>query len=235
VMQEPSKGDKIIEGQLKALTGGDPLTGRALYMDNVTFIPQFKLVVCTNEFMDVKSNDHGTWRRICVVEYMSLFTETPVSDDPDKPYQYKLDKYINEKFEQWAPIFAAMLVDRVYETDGNVNIPEMVRSASNAYREQQDYIAEFVHDRIVKSPTDCIQKTVLANVFKEWYNTNYGNRVPNMKEITTYMDKSICKQRNGVWSGVKIKFDSEFSRPMPHTGSGNTSGEDEDIEDIVDL
>lgn len=235
VMQEPSKGDKIIEGQLKALTGGDPLTGRALYMDNVTFIPQFKLVVCTNEFMDVKSNDHGTWRRICVVEYMSLFTETPVSDDPDKPYQYKLDKYINEKFEQWAPIFAAMLVDRVYETDGNVNIPEMVRSASNAYREQQDYIAEFVHDRIVKSPTDCIQKTVLANVFKEWYNTNYGNRVPNMKEITTYMDKSICKQRNGVWSGVKIKFDSEFSRPMPHTGSGNTSGEDEDIEDIIDL
>ena len=237
VMQEPSKGDKIIEGQLKALTGGDPLTGRALYMDNVTFIPQFKLVVCTNEFMDVKSNDHGTWRRICVVEYMSLFTETPVSDDPDKPYQYKLDKYINEKFEEWAPIFAAMLVDRVYETGGNVNIPDMVRSASNAYREQQDYIAEFVNDRVIKSATDCIQKTVLANVFKEWYNTNYGNRVPNMKEITAYMDKTFIKQRNGVWSGLKIKFDNDFSRPMhlTLTGSGNTSIADDDMDDIDNL
>ena len=234
VMQEPSKGDKIIEGQLKALTGGDPLTGRALYMDNITFIPQFKLVVCTNEFMDVKSNDHGTWRRICVVDYMSLFTETPVSNDPDKPYQYKLDKYINEKFATWAPIFASMLVERVYETGGNVNIPEMVKSASNAYREQQDYIAEFVRDRISKSATDCIQKNVLANVFKEWYNTNYGNRVPNMKEITTYMDKQFGKQRNGVWSGVKIVFDSEFSRvpSVQTTMSGSTSGEDDDMEDI---
>jgi P4 family phage/plasmid primase-like protien len=233
VMQEPSKGDKIIEGQLKALTGGDPLTGRALYMDNITFIPQFKLVVCTNEFMDVKSNDHGTWRRICVVEYMSLFTDTPVSDDPDKPYQYKLDKYINEKFAEWAPIFASMLVDRVYETNGNVHIPEMVKSASNAYREQQDYIAEFVRDRIGKSPTDCIQKNMLANVFKEWYNTNYGNRVPNIKEIIAFMDKQFGKQRNGVWAGVKIKFDGDFSRQtMPSIASGSTSCADEDMDDI---
>ena len=237
VMQEPSKGDKIIEGQLKSLTGGDPLTGRALYMDNITFIPQFKLVVCTNEFMDVKSNDHGTWRRICVVDYMALFTETPVADDPDKPYQYKLDKYINEKFAIWAPIFASMLVDHVYKTGGNVNIPSMVKSASNSYRERQDYIAEFAHDRIVKSATDCIQKNVLANVFKEWYNTNYGNRIPNMKEITAYMDKEFGKQRNGVWSGVKIIFDGDLLRNasaahIPQLGSGNTSGEDEDMADI---
>ena len=239
VMQEPSKGDKIIEGQLKALTGGDPLTGRALYMDNITFNPQFKLVVCTNEEMDVKSNDHGTWRRICVVNFMSLFTDTPVEGDADKPYQYKLDKYINEKFAEWAPIFASMLVERVYKTNGNVQIPEIVKSASNAYRERQDYIAEFMHDRVAKKPSECIQKNVLANVFKEWYNTNYGSRVPNMKEITAYMDKTFGKQKNGVWAGVKIIFDSELNRaPLEtdnvNTSSGSTSGEDDDQEEEIE-
>jgi hypothetical protein len=113
----------------------------------------------------------------------------------------------------------------------------MVKSASNSYRERQDYIAEFAHDRIVKSATDCIQKNVLANVFKEWYNTNYGNRLPNMKEITAYMDKEFGKQRNGVWSGVKIIFDGDLLRNAvaahtPQLGSGNTSGEDEDMADI---
>jgi hypothetical protein len=27
----------------------------------ISFIPQFKLVVCSNEFMEIKSMDHGTW------------------------------------------------------------------------------------------------------------------------------------------------------------------------------
>ena len=234
VMQEPSKGDKIIEGQLKALTGGDPLTGRALYMDNITFIPQFKLVVCSNEFMDVKSNDHGTWRRICVVEFLSLFTDNPVEGDADKPYQYKLDKYLNEKFAEWAPVFASMLVDHVYKTNGDVKIPDMVKSASNAYRERQDYIAEFVNDRVCKKPNECIQKNVLANVFKDWYNTNYGNRVPNMKEITAYMDKAFGKQKNGMWLGVKIIFDGDITR-LPTNSNGSTSCEDNDDEEDVDL
>jgi P4 family phage/plasmid primase-like protien len=224
VMQEPSKGDKIIEGQLKALTGGDPLTGRALYMDNVTFIPQFKLTVCSNEFMDIKSNDHGTWRRICVVEFQSLFTDNPVSGDIDKPYQFKLDKNINEKFTIWAPVFAAMLVDRVFETNGNVAIPDIVKAASNAYRERQDYIAEFVHDRIAKHPNECLQKNMLASAFKEWYSVNYGNRIPNMKEITAYMDKQYGKPKNGVWMGVGLIYDN-----VPNFQKGT---DDEDIDEV---
>ena len=73
VMQEPSKGDKINEGIMKEITGGDPIQGRALFKDTVTFIPQFKLVVCTNTLFDVKSNDDGTWRRIRVCDFMSKF------------------------------------------------------------------------------------------------------------------------------------------------------------------
>ena len=86
----------------------------------------------------------------------------------------------------------------------------------------------------MKKPNECIQKNVLANVFKEWYTTNSGMRVPNMKEITTYMDKQFGKQRNGVWSGVKIVFDTEFSRAssVQTITSGSTSGEDDDMEDI---
>ena len=211
VMQEASKGDKIIEGQMKALTGGDPLTGRALYMDNVTFIPQFKLVVCSNEFMDVKSNDHGTWRRICVVDFESLFTETPVSNDPDKPHQFKLDKHIDEKFNEWAPILASMLIERAFITMGDAQIPEIVKRASNAYRERQDYISEFIRDRIVRSPNDCVQKAMLANVFKEWYNTNYGMRIPNLKDVTAYMDKQFGKAKNAVWLGIRVVYDNEHT------------------------
>jgi P4 family phage/plasmid primase-like protien len=89
VMQEPSKGDRINEGVMKQITSGiDPIQARSPYMtQSITFIPQFKLVVCSNEFMEIKSQDHGTWRRIRVVDFMSLFVETPKQGDIEKPYQ----------------------------------------------------------------------------------------------------------------------------------------------------
>ena len=43
VMQEPSKGDRINEGIMKEITGGDPIQGRALFKETVTFIPQFNI------------------------------------------------------------------------------------------------------------------------------------------------------------------------------------------------
>jgi len=96
VMQELSKGDTINEGIMKEITGGDPIQCRALFKDSVTFIPQFKLVVCTNVLFDVKSNDDGTWRRIRVCEFKSKFTDHPYEDrafpEKDYPYQFKIDK-----------------------------------------------------------------------------------------------------------------------------------------------
>jgi hypothetical protein len=47
----------------------------------ITFLPQFKLVVTCNVFMEIKSNDHGTWRRIRAVPFKSLFTKNPTSGD----------------------------------------------------------------------------------------------------------------------------------------------------------
>jgi phage/plasmid-associated DNA primase len=96
VMQEPSKGDTINEGIMKEITGGDPIQGRALFKDAVTFIPQFKLVVCTNVLFDIKSNDDGIWRRIRVCDFMSKFTDNPYTNDKfpkdNFPYQLEIDE-----------------------------------------------------------------------------------------------------------------------------------------------
>mgnify|MGYP003863284531 CR=1 FL=1 len=86
VMQEPSKGDKINEGIMKEITGGDPIQGRALFKDTITFVPEFKLVVCTNTLFDIKSNDDGTWRRIRVCDLsITLLLNAGKLLQPDVP------------------------------------------------------------------------------------------------------------------------------------------------------
>ena len=219
VMQEPSKGDKINEGIMKEITGGDPIQGRALFKDAVTFIPQFKLVVCTNVLFDIKSNDDGTWRRIRVCDFMSKFTDNPYTNDKfpkdNFPHQFQVDKKIDEKFVLWAPIFISMLVDIGYKTSGRVIDCKQVLAVSDKYRESQDYLAEFAKERIQRTEEKrFIKKTEIIEEFKNWYVVNYGRTsLPNGREITDYMDKMYGKCNKGKWMNVQIIYediDDEF-------------------------
>lgn len=211
VMQEPSKGDVINEGPMKELVSGvEPISARGLYMhEPVTFIPQFKLIVCANEFLVIKAQDHGTWRRIRVVPFESLFTENPVQNDEDKPHQYKLDKHLKDRFPVWRETFAAMLVDRAYDTKGVVEDCPRVLAASDEYRKRQDYLAEFIADKVVRCVGATIRKSQLSEEFKVWFNINFGTKNPSPKDLHEYMDRQFGKQRSGVWSGVKLKMRGE--------------------------
>ena len=221
VMQEPSKGDKINEGIMKEITGGDPIQGRALFKDTITFIPQFKLVVCTNTLFDIKSNDDGTWRRIRVCDFMSKFLDKPYENE-DKfprdsfPHQFSIDKNIDSKFARWAPVLMSMLVNKSYENQGNVMDCKIVMSSSDKYREGQDYLTEFDKDMIIRHQGEKIKKTVLLEKFKMWYETNYGRgNMPKGKELNDYMDAKYGKCRrskgNVIWNNVKIVDDDDES------------------------
>jgi len=208
VMQEPSKGDRINEGIMKEITGGDPIQGRALFKDSMTFIPQFKLVVCTNNLFEIKSNDDGTWRRIRVVEFLSKFVEDPQSDDPDEPYQFKVDKKLDDKFDSWKVAMASMLIEKAKATKGNVDDCNMVLAKSNEYRNNQDYLSEFVKEKIVVATEGKIKKQEVYNEFKEWFTLQHGRNVPKGRELFQYLDKKFGKYKNG-WFGVEIHYELE--------------------------
>ena len=227
LMQEPQDGDQINEGVLKQLTSGfDPITARAPYMpEMVTFIPQFKLCVCTNVLMEIKSQDHGTWRRIRVVDFESTFDDNPVQGDPEKPYQFLKDHNIKKKFPVWREVFMGMLVDIAFKTEGLVNDCPRVLSASNSYKEKNDYIAEFIRDRIISDPNGKVSKSEITNEFSMWYKSIHGSTGgPSSKKVHVYMDKKYGNyDKKRAWAGVRINYDNE--------AIGGVSS-DQDIDDI---
>jgi P4 family phage/plasmid primase-like protien len=238
LMQEPQEGDQINEGVLKQLTSGfDPITARAPFMtEMVTFIPQFKLVVCTNVLMDIKSQDHGTWRRIRVVDFESLFTNDPYKEHPKdkKPYQFLKDTKINEKFPAWREVFLAMLVEIAFKTDGIVKDCPRVLGASNSYKEKNDYIAEFIRDRIVDKANGRVTKSEITNEFTIWYKSIHGNNgCPSSKKVHTYMDKKYCNYDvHRAWIGIGINYDNN---PVDVNDSNDDNDDSHDDIDTNDL
>ena len=213
VMQEPESNDVIHEGPMKELVSGvESITARAPYMITpVTFVPQFTLVVCCNQLMNVRTRDHGTWRRLRVVNFETLFTEKPVTDDPEKPHQHKIDYDIMSKFPVWRETFLAMLVDRAFKNQGKETDCEAVLAASSEYRDKQDFISAFVSERLMKNTGSMLKKTELTQEFKIWFEANCGSRAPSPKNLHEFIDKKFGRSRNGMWSNIKFVPDvSDF-------------------------
>jgi P4 family phage/plasmid primase-like protien len=215
VMQEPSKDAIINEGIMKELTGGDPLLGRALYCDSEIFIPQFSLVVCTNALFEIKSNDDGTWRRMKLVDFVSKFISEGETHTDDTQHVFLKDKSLKEKLPKWAPVFISLLVKIVCETDGEViDCPEVV-AASNKYRQSQDAISGFIMDKLIQVDNPYgVSQTSLNNVFKEWFQMNYGHRkVPKLSELIDVVNKKFGNRqaKSNKWYNFKIRIDDNDS------------------------
>ena len=207
VMNEPSKGDKINEGIMKELTGGDPIQARELYKSSFIFTPMFKMACCTNTLFDIESNDEGTWRRIRVVEFESKFVDNPSTDPKD--YEFAKDKDLEPKLIDWAPVFAAMLIDIVNKTNGIVKDCEEVLAPSKKYRESQDYLAKFVSDKVKESsdPKKKISKTNIVNEFKEWWKREYSRKPPKAQELVDYLNIKLGSYKDRGWRGYEIIYD----------------------------
>ena len=226
VIQEPSKTEEVNEGVFKQLTSAnDPVSGRALYDKfPTTFIPQYKLVIATNYLPKINATDHGTWRRVAVVPYESFFTDTPVANDPAKPYQFKVDRKIADKFAVWKEVFASYLVKLAIETQGMVKPCEAVLERSKEYQSSQDAISEFIHDKIrVDDKTMKISKTDLVSEFTTWHAATYGKGGPTARDLYDYFTKKFGNPKNSSWYGLRIVYGND-------SASDSENEEDDDIE-----
>jgi P4 family phage/plasmid primase-like protien len=207
VMQEPSKDAVINEGVMKELTGGDPIQARALYCDSEIFEPQFNLVVCTNALFEIKSNDDGTWRRLKLVDFKSKFTSDGEEHTDDTKFIFNKDKSLKEKLPSWAPIFAALLIKRAFETEGEVIDCEDVLASSKKYRQNQDTISGFINDMIVPCDGQYVGKQAINQAFKDWFQSSFGNRrMPKTSEVHEAITKKFPKKnKKNQWVGIKIQ------------------------------
>lgn len=208
LIQESSKGDALNEGIMKQLTSGvDVVQGRGLFQPSATkFYPQFKLAICSNEMLEVRSQDGGTWRRIRKIEYKSKFTDNP---DPKNPREFKKISEIamHQKMNDfWKSVFLSMLAEVAFKTMGQVEPCSIVEEASRSYQESLDFMIGFLRDCVEVAEGGRITKTEINEEFARWFRLNNGGREPKPKEIHQQMDEHYGKYdgRKG-WTGVRLK------------------------------
>jgi putative DNA primase/helicase len=133
---ETNESAPLNEARLKLLTGCDPVSARLLYREFFTFIPTAKFWLATNHKPEVVDDSPGFWRRIRLIPFLQQF----VGDSADKDLLCKL------KAEASGILRWALEGCLAWQREG-LCLPNVVQAASQAYREENDHIGEFLDER----------------------------------------------------------------------------------------
>lgn len=175
---EPEEGERLQEGLVKALTGGEPMMIRDLFSGMITFQPIFKLTVSGNHLPDIRGGDDGIWRRLMLVQF---------------PVQIAVEKRIPKKQLDeilWAERSGILnwLVDGLKGyLDGGLQEPEDVVAATAGYRKESDPVGTFLTDAtdVTGYEGDFMTAKELIEAFNFWIEergeTRWGNRTVSLR------------------------------------------------------
>lgn len=130
---EPEEGQRLQEGMIKALTGGEPVMVRPNYGDFIEVQPFFKLTMSANHKPEIRGVDDGIWRRVLLVPF-----------DVKIPAE-RVDKQLGQKL--WAErdgVLAWLFEGLIDYLEGGLRPPETVLAATREYREDSDPIGQFL-------------------------------------------------------------------------------------------
>lgn len=170
-MGEPDGGEKLNTSRMKQLSGEDRVEARGLFSDQEKFTMMGKIFLSCNDLPPVSSMDNGTWRRIRVIPHISTFKDPgDPAIDPSK-HIYEKDLHLKSKLRYWRTAFLSLLV-HYYETQYLVHglrEPEIVVSASNKYKEENDMFSSFFAEHFVKETgAGPVTAKEVKAVFRAW-------------------------------------------------------------------
>lgn len=160
VMSEPD-GGVFNEEMLKAHTGGDPITARALHSNNViTWLPTHSITFLTNQPPSVNDIGPAMAARVMVADFRERF-------DGEKE-----DKKLYGKLEAEAEGILGVLCWSAkvwYESDGGLALPDRVRRASQEYLDQNDPIGRVLGDAFVVERGAKTAARELYDAYLDWH------------------------------------------------------------------
>jgi hypothetical protein len=151
-------GDGNLDGAiLKRLTGGDPIVGRVMGANEVTFTPEFFISMFANDIPNIVPYDQSVDNRLAMINFKYQFV-----DNPTEHYHRKKDKHLKQEMETIAfqKAFIQILLMKAKEAKYGITIPDECRNFKDDVCQEEktkSNLGEFLLE------TFCIGKGFVSN------------------------------------------------------------------------
>jgi len=202
-VSEIGEGQRLDEGRIKDLTGGDMISARFLHGEYFNFKPQFKLWLAGNHKPLITGTDEGIWRRLRLIPFLVSIEGDKV--DPDLPQKLlkELPGILN-----WA------LTGCLKWQVSGMEIPAAIKDATKEYRSNQDLIGEWIDECV--DDDDFTARTPARKVrasYESWARENGYQPLSSRRLNNQLTERNFRRERQNsgyIWLGISLKLD-EFN------------------------
>ena len=167
IASELEENETLSTAMVKQICSTDPILGEPKYKAPFHFIPSHTTVLYTNHLPNVRSIDNGIWRRLIVVPF-----NTKIKSDAD------IKNYTDYLVKNAGPYILSWIIEgarKAYQSDFSFPMPRVVEAATEEYREQSDWIGDFIDACCIVGSGFHTGSGMLYDEYKEYCQKNGEN------------------------------------------------------------
>ena len=199
-VSEPDRHLTLSAGFIKQITGNDTLTARNLHEGSFEFRPRFKLFISANYLPRVNDLTLFSSGRLRTITFDRHFE------------QHEQDQGLKELFAQPENLSAVLnwCLEgmKAWQAKG-LDEPEAVRRATDRYRRENDWIAQFCDSCLVPEEGARVKTTLVYQRYRAWCEEN-GYRPDNNHVFWKMMGSRVTVKRvrfSGKGNPTNVMFD----------------------------
>ena len=205
ISSEMEEGMRLNTAVVKQLCSTDEIQAEKKYKDPFSFVPSHTLVLYTNHLPKVGANDDGIWRRLIVIPFNAKIT----GKSDIKNYADYLFEHAGPAIMNWIIEGAKKAIDKDFHTD----LPDVVEAAIKAYREDNDWLGQFLEECCEMDPSYKEKSGELYQTYRAHCMQN-GEYIRSTTDFYSSMDKAgfnrIRKNTGVQVVGLKLKEGQDF-------------------------
>lgn len=181
ISSEMEEGMRLNTAVVKQLCSTDEIQAEKKYKDPFSFVPSHTLVLYTNHLPKVGANDDGIWRRLVVIPFNAKITGK--SD---------IKNYADYLFEHAGPAIMSWIIEgakRAIDKNFHTTLPDVVEAAIQAYREDNDWLGQFLEECCEMDPSYNEKSGELYQAYRAHCMQN-GEYIRSTTDFYSSMDKA---------------------------------------------
>ncbi len=196
---EIEDGQSLATSLLKRMTGGESLRCERKFEHGFNFKPQYKLWLCGNHEPSVGDTTDSIWHRIKKIPF-----------NTKRGAEERIKNYDSVLSSQYGSAILAWLVQGCLDwRKQGLGEPPEVTEATQAYRDSQDGLHDFLTENWLIKGSESIQVAALYKAYQDWSSEN-GDKyfIGKGKFNTRMVERGFVKVRGNenklVWRGVRL-------------------------------